>query len=121
MLDAHRGPWITVNSVRKAWEAMAAELDLPREREGGMKLIRRSMATLARKRIGEANWRQGELMLGHAKHAISDIYAIPDPADLGLALEATEAIIDDIQHVCPGAFYRAVTAEPQPLEAARTP
>jgi len=109
-LDATDGAYITVGSVRKAWEAMAAELGLPGEREGGMKLIRRSMATLARRKIGEANWRQGEMMLGHAKHAISDIYALPDPANLGLALAATEAIIDEIDKACPGAFYRKVTA-----------
>lgn len=103
-LDKLKGPLIPVDSVRKAWETMAADLDLPGDREGGMKLIRRSMATEARKRIGEANWRQGELMLGHAKHAISDVYAIPDPANLGLALAATEAIIDEIEALCPGAF-----------------
>jgi len=83
---------------------------LPNGAQAGEKLIRRSMATLARVRIGEANWRQGEMMLGHAKASISDIYAIPDPANLGLALAATESIIDEIEAIAPGAFYRTFTA-----------
>lgn len=110
-LDGTEGEYISVNSVRKAWEAMAEEIGLPGDGESGLKLIRRSMATLARPRIGEANWRQGEMMLGHVKHNVSDIYALPDPANLGLALAATEAIIDEIDKACPGAFYREVTAE----------
>lgn len=46
-------------------------------------------------------------MLGHRKASISDIYAIPDPANLGLALAATESIIDQIEALCPGAFREA--------------
>ena len=67
------------------------------------------MATLARKRIGEANWRQGEMMLGHVKASASDLYAIPSPANRGLALAATEAIIGEIEALTPGA-YRNLTA-----------
>lgn len=78
--------------------------------EAGPKLIRRSMATLVRKRIGEGSWPQGKMMLGHVKFDVSDIYAIPDPANLGIALEATETIIEEIEKLCPGAFYRTVTA-----------
>ena len=111
-LDETAGAYISVGSVRKAWDAMATEIGLPGEREGGLKLIRRSMATLARKRIGEANWQQGRMMLGHVKHDVSDIYALPDPANLGLALAATEAIIEEIDKACPGAFNRTFTAEP---------
>lgn len=103
-LDAMQGRYMPVTTIRASWEAMRGEIGLPGEREAGPKLIRRSMATIARKRIGEANWRQGEMMLGHVKSSISDIYAIPDPANLGLALSATEAIIDDIERLCPGAF-----------------
>lgn len=43
-------------------------------------------------------------MLGHVKASISDIYAIPDPANLGFALAATAAIIDQIEALVPGAF-----------------
>ena len=42
-------------------EAMLDDLGLPRERETGLKLIRRSVSQIARPRIGEAQWRQGEL------------------------------------------------------------
>ncbi|HEX7856263.1 MAG TPA: hypothetical protein VF503_21515 [Sphingobium sp.] len=110
-LDDLTGNWLAVSSVRHAWDAMRAKLGLPGGSQAGEKLIRRSMATIARKRIGEANWRQGEMMLGHVKASISDIYAIPDPANLGLALAATEAIIDEIEALAPGAFYRIFTAD----------
>jgi hypothetical protein len=40
---------------------------------------------------------QGKMMLGHRKSSISDIYALPDPANLGLALAVTESIIDEIE------------------------
>lgn len=109
-LDELEGNWLDVTTVKASWGAMARKLKLPTGRQAGEKLIRRSMSTLARSRIGEAQWRQGEMMLGHVKSTISDIYAIPDPANLGLALAATESIIDDIEKLAPGAFYRTVTA-----------
>lgn len=104
LLDRTDGFFVEVKSVRKAFEAMLDELGLPRQRETGMKLIRRSMAHEVRKRIGEAQWRQGEIMLGHRKASTSDLYALFDPANLGLALEATTAIIDEIETDVPGAF-----------------
>jgi hypothetical protein len=107
--------FLPVSGVRASWEKMRAELVLPGGGEAGEKLVRRSIATIARKRIGEAQWRQGEMMLGHVKTSVSDIYALPDPANLGLALAATEAIIDDIEALAPGAFYRNVTANGSPL------
>lgn len=111
-LDDMQGQYLPVESVRASWDKMRVKVGAPAATRGeaGEKLIRRSMATLVRRRIGEANWRQGEMMLGHVKHSVSDIYAIPDPANLGLALAATEAIIDEIELVCPGAFYRSFTA-----------
>lgn len=108
---ATRDSYLPVSTVRHSWEAMRVTLGLPGKGEAGMKLIRRTMATIVRKRIGEANWPQGEMMLGHRKASISDIYAIPDPANLGLALAATEAIIDEIEALTPGAFYRNITAD----------
>jgi hypothetical protein len=101
--------FLPVTLIRSTWDKMRAELGLPGNSQAGEKLIRRSMATLARKRIGEANWRQGEMMLGHVKASVSDIYALPDPANLGLALAATEAIIDEIEALAPGA-YRVIAA-----------
>lgn len=103
-LDQLTGAWLPVASIRAAWDRMADTLELPAHGEAGEKLIRRSMSTLVRKRIGEAQWRQGEMMLGHVKASISDIYAIPDPANLGVALAAIEDIIDEIEKLVPGAF-----------------
>lgn len=98
------GQYLPVATLRHAWDPMRAKLGLPGAREAGPKLIRRSMATLARKRLGEERWAQGEMMLGHRKASTSDIYALPDPANLGAVLAVTEAIIDDIEALCPGAF-----------------
>lgn len=102
--------YLATGSVWTAWGKMRTALNLPTGREAGVKLIRRSVATIARKRIGEANWRQGEMMLGHVKASVSDVYALPDPANLGLALAATESIIDDIEKLAPGSFYCNFTA-----------
>lgn len=111
-LDDLEGQWLPVSSIRHSWDNMRAELKLPGKGQAGEKLIRRSMATLARARIGEANWRQGEIMLGHVKASISDIYAVPDPANLGLALDATEAIIDEIEALAPGAYRKFTAIQP---------
>jgi hypothetical protein len=111
LLDELSGQWLSVTTVRASWDKMRAELKLPSDRQCGPKVIRRSMATIARKRIGEANWRQGEIMLGHVKSSTSDIYALPDPANLGMALAATESIIDEVEKLSPGAFYRTGTAK----------
>lgn len=105
-----RESYLSVSTIRHGWDAMRSHLALPAGGEAGEKLIRRSMATIARRMMGEENWRQGEIMLGHVKASISDIYAVRDPANLGRALAATESIIDQIEALCPGAFYRTVTA-----------
>jgi hypothetical protein len=110
-LDECKGFYVTVKSVKSAWEAMAAELKLPGGGQSGMKLIRRSMMTLARLRLGEEHWVQGRMMAGHVKVTISDIYALPDPANLGRALRVTEDIIDELEMACPGAYYRDFTAQ----------
>lgn len=102
--------FLPVSGVRATWEKMRAELGLPSGREAGEKLIRRSVATIARKRLGEEKWPQGEMMLGHVKASVSDIYALPDPANLGRALAVTEGIIDEIEKLAPGAFNRTFTA-----------
>lgn len=104
LLDATDGFFVTVDSVRKAFEAMLDELGLPRDRETGLKLIRRSVAQICRRKIGEERWRQGEIMLGHAKASTSDLYALFDPANLGVALAATTDLIAEIEALAPGAF-----------------
>ena len=104
-------------TIRHSWEAMRAQLNLPGRGEAGPKLIRRSMATIARLRLGEEFWGQGRTMLGHIKSSVSDIYAIPNAANLGRARAVTEAIIDESEALAPGAFthgterfYRTFTA-----------
>ncbi|KQM18418.1 hypothetical protein [Novosphingobium sp. Leaf2] len=99
-----RENYLPVSTIRHTWDAMRTHIGLPGEAEAGEKLIRRSVSTICRRYIGEANWAQGEMMLGHRKASISDIYALPDPANLGLALEATERLIDEIESRVPGAF-----------------
>ena len=52
LLDGHEGFYVGMASVRKAFEAMIEELGLRRERETGLKLIRRSVSQIARPCIG---------------------------------------------------------------------
>lgn len=104
-LDAMDRPYTPVASVCAPWAKARAFAGCSALRgEAGEKLIRRSMASLVRKRIGEERWRQGERMLGHIKASVNDIYAVPDPANLDLALAATKAIIDEIEALRPGAY-----------------
>lgn len=109
-LASCKGAYIPVDSVKSAWESMATELKLPAAGQSGMKLIRRSIMTLARRRLGEEHWVQGRMMAGHVKVTVSDIYALPDPANLGRALAVTEAMIDEIEALAPGAFSGNLTA-----------
>jgi hypothetical protein len=104
LLDVTEGFFITAASTCKAIEAMLGELGLPGDRESGPKLICRSVATIVRKGIGEERWVQGEIMLGHRKANISDLYAQFDMANLRVALAATEALIEEIETLVPGVF-----------------
>jgi hypothetical protein len=117
ILDSNgQGFYVSVGSVRKAFFAMQGELQLPPDRESGMKLIRRSMAHLARQRLGERDWVEGQIMLGHKKVTTSDTYAPFDTGYLGRALDVTDAIIEEIEKLCPGAFtFLGVQAPAQPL------
>ncbi|WP_338503676.1 phage integrase SAM-like domain-containing protein [Sphingomonas kaistensis] len=104
-LDATKGFFVPVASVRAAWRNMAAELTLPKDGESGMKLIRRSMAKLLRDRLPKENWVDVELVLGHSKFdSVSDIYAPSDPSYCAAAKAEIEKIIDEIEAVVPGAF-----------------
>lgn len=112
LLDANgQGFWVSVDSVRKAFEAMQAAIGLPGDGEGGLKLVRRSMAHLARQKLGERDWIEGQIMLGHRRPSTSDTYAPFDTGYLGRALEVTEEIIDAIEKVAPGAFGMPADAE----------
>lgn len=117
-LDNLDGQLLPVATLRHAWDPMRKALGLPGGREAGPKLIRRSIATIARKRLGEERWAQGEMMLGHKKASTSDIYALPDPANLGAVLAVTEQIIDEIEALAPGA-YRTFTANLAPLSVVK--
>lgn len=109
-LDTIDGPVIPKELSKSTWRRMEADLGLPGDGQSGMKLIRRSIAHHARPIIGERDWIQGETYLGHRAPSTSDIYALPNPAHLGVALAATQAVIDQIDQLCPGAFYRTFTA-----------
>jgi hypothetical protein len=108
-LEEAAGYYVGVDSVKSAFESMLDHLKLPRGGETGMKLIRRSMATIGRKLLGEEHWVQGERMLGHHKASVSDIYALPEPGQLGRALAVTTDIINQIEALAPGAFHRTDT------------
>lgn len=111
LLDANGAAfYVSVGSVRKAFEAMQAAIGLPGDGEGGMKLIRRSMAHLARQRLGERDWVEGQIMLGHRRPSTSDTYAPFDTGYLARALEVTEQIIDEIEKAAPGAFGKPADA-----------
>jgi hypothetical protein len=103
-LDTITGPVLAEAVSKSTWARMQAKLGIPFEGQGGMKLIRRSIMTLARKRLGEEHWIQGRMMAGHVPVTVSDIYALPDPANLGRALAVTQGIIDEIEALAPGAF-----------------
>jgi integrase len=109
-LDTIKGPVLEQELSKATWRRMQAELGIPFDGEGGMKVIRRSMMTLARKRLGEEHWIQGRMMAGHIPMTVSDIYALPDPGNLGRALAVTQGIIDEIDKLAPNAFYREDTA-----------
>jgi len=112
LLEQCRGQLVPVGSVKSAWEAMARELRIPDGGEGGMKLIRRSMAKLLRDRLPQEHWNEVEMFLGHRRFdATSDIYAPFDPTYLSNAKAEIEVIIDELEALAPGAFYRDLTAQ----------
>lgn len=114
LLNDCDGPFVKAASVRTAHEAMVEELGLPDNGESGMKLWRRSMATLLRARMAKRDWPEISMFLGHDKFdTTSDIYAPFDPDFLGAAKAEIEAIIEEVEQICSGAFYRTFTAPEQ--------
>ena len=69
LIEQTDGYFIGVESVKTAFSSMLDDLGLPRAGETGMKLIRRSIATLVRRRLGEKHFAQVERMLGQSKHS----------------------------------------------------
>lgn len=104
LLDATKGYYVSVGSMNKAFESMEEAYALSGDGKSGLKLIRRSMAHLARQRLGERDWIEGQIMLGHKKVTTSDTYAPFDTGYLAAALRVTEEIIDAIEKLTPGAF-----------------
>ncbi|MCP3732215.1 phage integrase SAM-like domain-containing protein [Sphingomonas sp. MG17] len=112
------GFFIPFVSVKSAWETMVAKLGWPTDGEGGMKLIRRSVAQLLRDagtpRAWSAEWRdparkvpaeQIEVQLGHRViDSVTDLYSAFDPAYQYAATAALAAIIDAIIDLCPSAY-----------------
>ena len=110
-------------SVRSAWDSMVKCLGWPKDGEGGMKLIRRSIAQLVRdagtKRAWTDEWRDQmrkgpseeiALQLGHRKiDSVTDLYAMFDPDYLDNVTAAIEGIIDTIIEKVPLAFTLAGT------------
>ena len=111
----NRGGFVVpVRSVRTAWEGMARALDLPGDRQAGAKLVRRSVAKIMRDRLGQdpAGIAELELMLGHRRiDSVSELYAPFNPGYLGGILAELEAMIEEIEALAPGAFYRSFTAQ----------
>jgi len=94
--------------------AMAKELGLPGDGESGLKLIRRSMAHLIRQRLEakEKPLDQLEVFLGHrVVGAVSELYAPFSPTYLGVVKREIESIVDELEKLAPGAFYRDLTAQ----------
>lgn len=112
-LDAQpRARFVGVGSVKSAWEAMATDIGLPGDGEAGMKLIRRSMATLLRNRLPKADWPEIEMWLGHDRFdTTSAIYAPFDPGYLAAARAEIESILNEIEALVPGAIYRTNTGD----------
>lgn len=124
-LEDAKGAFVPVVSVRSAWDTMTAALGWPADGEGGMKIVRRSIAQMLRDagtpRAWSDHWRaperkvptdQIELQLGHSEiDSVTDLYAAFDPDYLSQATAAIEGIIDSIEALCPGAFHRSDTGE----------
>lgn len=107
---ADKSFYVGVESVRTSYEAMIEDIGLVDAGKGEMRLIRRSMATIARNSLGEDFMVQIERMMGHRKSSSTDIYALQQPSQLGRCLEVTEQVIEQIAKAAPAAFHRDFTA-----------
>lgn len=106
--ETNPGQFVPVGNVKHAWATMAKRIGLPGDGEAGTKLIRRSIAQLLRDRGVPGD--ELELLLGHRQmKATTDTYAPFKPEYLANATREIEAIIDEIEALVPGAFYRSDT------------
>lgn len=114
IFDACDGFLVPVDSIRTAWNAMAAEIGLPGDGESGTKLVRRSVANIIRGRLHDMEKAEDELevFLGHRViDSVSELYAPFSPAYLRTVKGIIEGLIDEIEAGAPGAFYRDFTAQ----------
>jgi integrase len=110
-LNATPGPLIDAVSIASTWTHMQTSLKLPGEGQAGPKLVRRSMAHLARQRLDRRDVPELSMFLGHRESsATTDLYAPFDPEYLSRARAAIESVIDDIEARVPQAFHRTDTA-----------
>jgi hypothetical protein len=111
-LNLTPGPLIEAESIASTWSRMQADLGLPRDGQAGPKLVRRSMSTLIRQRIGQRDVTELSLFLGHRESsAVTDLYAPFDPDYLSTVKAAIEGIVDELEALVPGAFHRIHTAD----------
>lgn len=111
-LDSETGQLVPIASIASTWTKMQAKLGLPGDGQAGPKLIRRSMASLVRRRIDRRDQPELEMFMGHrASSATTDLYAPLDLEYLSRARAAIESIIDDIEALVPRAFSCIDTAE----------
>jgi len=105
-LNSIDGAIVEVSTIKTAWQLMMNHLGIDEgEGETGTKLIRRSMADLARARLDAAYWPEIEIFLGHeVMNSTSVLYAPTRPDYLAHAKGAIESIIDDIETIVPGCF-----------------
>ncbi len=105
-LEANIGPFVKVASIRTSWRQMAQTLNFPQDAQSGTKLVRRSVSSILRAELdNDGHWQQGRIYLGHVQPDESDKYATAYHAlYISHALAATEALIDRIEAVAPGAF-----------------
>lgn len=113
LLDGTDGYFIPINSVKSPFETMMTTLGHPPgDGDAGMKLIRRSMADIARERLDSAHWPEIEIMLGHEVFdETSGIYAPFRPDYLRNVLKVVQDVCDEIEKAVPRAFYREFTAQ----------
>lgn len=124
-IDEVDGFFVPFSSVKGAWETMVERLGWPKDGEGGLKLIRRSVAQLLRDAGTPRAWSpewcssgrkipsdQISVQLGHRViDSVTDLYAAYDPDYQRETTEALEAIIDAITTLCPAAFAPGTSAK----------
>ncbi|WP_313536339.1 hypothetical protein [Sphingomonas sp.] len=101
---------VSVDRARDQWHSNARALNLnPKGRAQTKKHrpivpIPDAMARLARQRLGERDWIEGQLMLGHRKTSTSDTYAPFETGYLARPIEVTDSIIAESERMAPGRF-----------------